>query len=76
MLTCTVDNDEMEDNSHLSVDSHIPIKEDTGKKIKIPELKEKLKKRGQPLSGKKIHAGDGKKPAPNTKSDKSKNGGG
>ena len=57
--------------------------------MKIPKLKEELKKRGQPLLGnkgalverilsasaKKIPVGNGKKPNPK-KSDKSKSGGG
>ena len=52
---CPVDTDnankETEDPPPLPVDDHIPIGEDAVNKMKIPELKEELKKRGQPLLG-------------------------
>ena len=54
---CPVDTDsankETEDPPPLPVDNHIPIEEDAVNKMKILELKEELKKRGQPLLGNK-----------------------
>ena len=90
---CPVDTDsankETEDPPPLTVDDHIPIEEDAVNKMKIPELREELKKRGQTLLGnkgvlvelllsalgKKIPVGNGKNPKPK-KIDKSKSGGG
>ena len=52
---CPVDTDipnkETEDPPPLRVDNHIPIEEDTVNKMNIPDLKEELKKRVQPLLG-------------------------
>ena len=54
---CPVDTDsenkETEYSPPLPVDTHIPIEEDAVNKINIPELKEELNKRGQPLLGNK-----------------------
>ena len=54
---CPVDTDsankETEDPPPLQVDDHIIIEEDSVNKMKIPELKEELKKRGYPLLGNK-----------------------
>ena len=90
---CPIDTDsenrETEDPPPLRVDDHIPIEEDDVNKMNIPELKEELKKRRQPLLGnkgtlaegllislaKKIPVGNVNKPNLK-KSDKSKSGGG
>ena len=47
------ENKETEYPPPLPVDDHIPIKEYAVHKMKIPELKEEFKKRGQPLLGNK-----------------------
>ena len=54
---CPVDTDsankETEYPPPLPVDYHIPIEEDAVDKMNIPEMKEELKKKGQPLLGNK-----------------------
>ena len=68
-----------EDTPPPSVDTHIPIEEDAVKKMKMPELKDELKKRRQPISGNKgalverlLSALSNKIPVGNTKSHKPK----
>ena len=85
LVVTDISNKETEDPPPISLDDHILVEEDAVKKMKIPDLKEESKKRGQPLLGnkgdlvelllsalaKKIPISNGNNPKPK-KSDKSK----
>ena len=88
LVVTDISNKETEDPPPISLDDQIPVEADAIKKMKITDLKEELKKRGQPLLGNKvalverlhsalaniISVSNGNNPKPK-KSDKSKSGG-